>query len=103
MRQSLTPNDVVDLLNELVAMDRVAVGALLSNRIPCNELVANHPTIPVQAQNGGFYVSFIGVVNGMFGVLPGTNLGPITYVMDDDGLVKFIETAETLEDSNYER
>ena len=58
---------VVDLLNELVELDRPAIAALIANRVPCNALLADHPTVQVSEQHGGFHVGILGVLNGICG------------------------------------
>ena len=67
-RSSVTIQEVVDYLNELMELDRVAVGALINNRVPCNQALAEHPTCQVRAQDGGHVVGLLGILNGMFGV-----------------------------------
>ena len=59
---------IVDYLNELTGMDRPAMGALISNRVPCNEELANHPTCQVGMQNGGWHVGLLGLLNGLCGM-----------------------------------
>lgn len=57
-----------DLLNEIHLLDRQALGALLANRVPCNEALADHPTVQVGDANGGFTVGLLGILNGLAGV-----------------------------------
>ena len=59
---------VVAFLNELVEIDRPAIAALVANRVPCNEQLANHPSVQVSAQHGGFHVGLLGLLNGLCGV-----------------------------------
>ena len=58
---------VVDFLNELAEIDRPAVAALIANRVPCNEELADHDTVQVSAQHGGFHVGMLGLLNGLCG------------------------------------
>jgi hypothetical protein len=77
---------VVDYLNELTELDRVAVGALISNRVPCNLELANHPTCQVMAQNGGNHVGLLGLLNGLCGVYddgPRKNWGAVAARFDE--------------------
>jgi len=64
------PQDAVDLLNEMYALDGAATAALIENRVPCNEALLEHPTIQVGATNryGHGLVGLLGVLNGLFGV-----------------------------------
>jgi len=72
---SVTPEDVVKLLNEAVKLDPAAMRALVEARVPCNEALADHPTIQVSAYNeqtgkptpGNFKVGILGLLNGLFG------------------------------------
>lgn len=59
---------IVDYLNGLVELDKPAVAALISNRVPCNEGLAHHPTCQVVAQNGGMFVGLLGLLNGLCGI-----------------------------------
>jgi hypothetical protein len=59
---------IVDLLNELTELDRPAVAALIANRVPCIRELAEHPTVQVGAQHGGFSVGLLGILNGLCGV-----------------------------------
>lgn len=76
-----TANKIVDLLNELVRLDKTAMGALLSNRVPCNQDVSEHPTVQVVAQNNGYYLGLLGILNGLCGEHNG--YGCITAVFED--------------------
>lgn len=58
-------SDLVEFLNETLALDPDFVQALVTYRPPCNQALADHPTIPVgKAEQGGFKTGFIGVLNG---------------------------------------
>lgn len=56
---------IVDLLNDLVSKDRPAIAALIANRVPCNQAIADHPTVIVSVQNGGYHVGLLGILNGL--------------------------------------
>lgn len=83
LRETISIDDAIDFLNELLEIDRVAVHALVSTRMPCNEEMARHPTVQVAVQNGGFYVGPLGVLNGLFGS-DEDFWGPIQMVFEDD-------------------
>ena len=59
---------IVDLLNEMTERDRCAVAAMVANRVPCNLQLADHPTVQVTEQHGGYAVGLLGILNGLAGV-----------------------------------
>ena len=85
---AVTPEDAVAYLNQLLELDRPAVAALVSNRVPCNEALADHPTCQVGVQHGGYHVGFLGLLNGLFGTIgdggPRDQWGWITAEFEDD-------------------
>lgn len=84
IREIVSIDDVIELLNECILLDRPAIGALIANRVPCNQPLADHPTVQVMAQHGGFHVGMLGILNGFFGG-DEDGWGPITFVFDDSG------------------
>ncbi len=90
-KPAITVDDAIGLLNEAVALDRPAMAALLANRVPCNAAFADHPTIQVQAQHGGYHVGLLGIINGLFGV-DDDGKGPICSVFTDGQLQEFAKT-----------
>ena len=85
---SIDVEDVIAFLNDLLRVDRSAVSRLIETRVPCNECVANHPSVQVQADPGGKNpsVGFLGVLNGMFGV-DEEGWGQIGMEVTDDGRI----------------
>jgi len=83
IKETVTIDDFIKLLNELIALDKPAIGSLIANRIPCNEALAKHPTVQVSAQHGGFYVGLLGIFNGLFGV-DDKGYGPIALEFEDN-------------------
>lgn len=79
---------VVEFLNELLKLDRPAVAALIANRVPCNEELANHPSVQVAAQHGGYHVGMLGVLNGLCGA-GADRYGLIEAVFEEGGLHHF--------------
>lgn len=69
---SITVDQIVDMLNRAVWADRDAISALVNHRVPCNEALANDPTIQVgltsfhgiksDAKNS---VGLLGLLNGI--------------------------------------
>ncbi len=79
---------VCDYLNELVKLDRPCIGAMIANRIPCNEALADHPSCQVTGQHGGHHVGVLGLLNGFCGNYedgPKKGWGAIAAVFDTDG------------------
>lgn len=58
---------IVAFLNECLELDRPAVAALIANRVPCNQALADHPTVQAGAQHGGYNVGMLGILNGLCG------------------------------------
>jgi hypothetical protein len=97
LRPSVTIDDAIAYLNELAVLDKPAIAALIANRVPCNEQLADHPTVQVGAQNGGFWVGMLGILNGLFGTLD-NGWGPITFVFDDEGDLAMFTRTEVKEE-----
>jgi len=94
IKETISIDDAINLLNEMISLDKPAVAALLANRIPCNELVASHESIQVHKQHGGYWVGLIGVINGIFG-FDEDGWGPIAYSFDSNGdLIRFLRTTK---------
>jgi hypothetical protein len=83
IKENISIDEVVTLLNEMLSLDIGATAALLANRVPCNSDLVNHPTIQVDTQHGVYFVGLLGVINGLFGVNE-DNQGAIGYVFEDD-------------------
>lgn len=64
--RTLTVDDAIDILNDIIKTDPAAVTALVNYRVPCNEALANHQTVQVRGSNQT--VSMLGLINGLFGV-----------------------------------
>ncbi len=77
-----TAHKVVAFLNDLLEYDRPAVAALIANRVPCNKKMAEHPTVQVNAQHGGYHVGLLGILNGLCGAKE-NGWGLITAHFDD--------------------
>ena len=76
---------ICEFLNGLLANDRPAIAAMIANRVPCSRALADHPTVQVSVQHGGFHVGLLGLLNGLCGI-HGDGNGPICAVFDhEDG------------------
>jgi len=80
-KDSITPQEVCDLLNELIELDPTAIGALMINCVPCNEGIADHPTVQVYERHQGFTLGVLGLINGPFGI-DSKGWGQIAYSLD---------------------
>lgn len=91
-------DDVIAFLNELVEKDRAFMSALITHWIPCNEDIADHPTVQVFRNNGQAFAGLLGVLNGFMGIIDTgkkSGWGPITVICDDTGRIdKFVRTEE---------
>jgi hypothetical protein len=85
IKQEITPDATAELLNELLSIDRQAVSGLIATRIPCNDLLADHPTVQVVTENGQCKVGFLGILNGLFGV-DDKGYGPIAIEVKEEDM-----------------
>ena len=94
MSNSVSMDDTITYLNELIELDRPALAALIASRVPCDLALAEHPSCQVRSQYGGFYVGMIGVLNGLFGVgaMDERGWGPMTLVFEDGNLQRVRRT-----------
>jgi hypothetical protein len=85
MYNTVTPDQAIEFLNGLLKTDPKALRALIDFRTPCNEKMAQHPTVQVHAdtKNGPYKVGILGLLNGMFGV-DEAGWGPIVMITDRD-------------------
>jgi hypothetical protein len=79
-------NLAVKTLNEAFAADPAAMHCLVKHRIPCNETLADHPTIQVSTNQFGeterFAVGLTGILNGILEPATGKR---IAFMISDDG------------------
>lgn len=104
VKESITIQDALDLLNEIVEKDKACAKALLNARVPCNQAIAEHPTIQVHAYDGNPpTVGLIGFLNGLFGIDDETGMGALAAsVYPDNGDVcEFVRTPK--QDSKIEK
>ena len=98
MRSTVTIDETIQLLNDLLKLDPVAMQALVETRVPCNEALVNHPTVHVYMRGeADALVGLMGILNGLFGV-DGKGSGPIQALYADEAgkvLGAFKRTPET--------
>jgi hypothetical protein len=58
---------IVSLLNEINEMDPSVLPALIEHRVPCNQKLADHPTVQVGKDADGYEVGILGILNGLLG------------------------------------
>lgn len=80
---------IKDFLNEALENDRAAIAALVTNRVPCTELLANHPEIIVASQHGGFHVGLLGILNGIC-TSTDKDSPRIAAELEDGNLIRFV-------------
>lgn len=69
---------VVNTLNEALKGDPEALTDLLNFNVPCNQSLANHPTVQVyDIGNNQYAVSVLGLLNGVVEVLTGERIAAI--------------------------
>jgi len=99
LKPSITPQNVCDLLNELLELDHACIEALFLRREFCNSSIANHSTVMVQetqsesGSEASSQLGVVGIINGMFGVRE-DGMGAICFETEPDStgterIVKF--------------
>jgi hypothetical protein len=88
-------NAIISLLNEINGMDPTVLPALINYRVPCNQALADHPTVQVGKKTDGYEVGLLGIINGLLGVKEDST-GYIGAKFKDGGLDQ-IERFELLE------
>jgi hypothetical protein len=94
LKEQITIDEAIAYLNELIRLDKPAIAALIANRVPCNQELADHPTVQVVAQNEGFHVGMLGIINGMFGA-DHEGWGPIAFKFENGNLVGVMRSDQT--------
>jgi hypothetical protein len=83
-------NAALKALNSAYDDDPSALHALICNRVPCNEKLANHPTVQVSVNeltntpNPTYVVGMLGIINGILDAALGKR---IAAIIDDRGKV----------------
>ena len=97
MNETITPQSIVNILNEALEADPVAVNMLFNNRVICNNTLADHPTIQVGAYNrdtlqptpnGPYTFSVLGLINGFVGV-DENDIGFVEAYVDEGKIIRF--------------
>lgn len=94
IKRLITAQDVCDLMNDLLQLDRSCVNEMIKTRFRCNQDTADHPTVQVRKypEDEYFTVGLIGILNGLFGIRE-DGFGGLCYECDEDGnVIKFKPT-----------
>lgn len=91
-------DDLINFLDALAKADPVAMGALVTHRVPCNQEIAEHSN--VQSGDNPLCLGMLGVLNGYGGRIEEGRFkgwGMIAAVMTLDGRCEgFVRTDEWL-------
>lgn len=96
LKKTIDQSEVIMLLNELLLKDPECIRALVAHRVPCNDAIANHPTIQVHQHKDQKQplVGLLGLLNGLFGIRE-DGFGAFIMEIDDEGnILKFKATEE---------
>ncbi len=95
MKQTITADSVIKMLNDANRLDPKAVSSLfLRRRVTCNRWLAEHEHIQVRTRRGGsppYKVGVLGIINGMFGT-DARGFGPIAMCIDKGKILRFQRT-----------
>ena len=69
-KKNIIPEDIVELLNEMLKLDYEGTKKFVEAKIEVNEKIANHETIQVNGYTTPreYLLGIIGFLNGLFGV-----------------------------------
>ncbi|MGD9161859.1 MAG: hypothetical protein PVG39_25840 [Desulfobacteraceae bacterium] len=68
VKESVSIQETVDFLNDLLSIDPDTINNLSSIRVGCNKTMADHPTVQVACLSDNYFiVGIIGILNGLFG------------------------------------
>lgn len=97
IKESVTIDRTIEILNEALMLDPRAMTDLCESRVRCNDALTEHPTIQVGPtwSSKENQVGLIGIINGLFGV-DDRGYGPIAanYTTDEpvSRIVEFVRT-----------
>lgn len=59
--------NICDILNEAIKLDKLCIDSLFTLTIPCNQEMANHPNIQVRKwhNTAKYTLGFLGLLNGV--------------------------------------
>ena len=68
MKTQVNIQEVIEYLNALLIVDRLAIETFFNIRVLCNDKMAKHPTVQVGKLANRHVFGIIGILNGLFGV-----------------------------------
>ena len=77
--------NAINVLNDSLERDPVAITKLVNLRVDCNSQLVNHPTIQTSAYHGVAKVGVLGLVNGIIGNSPSGVIGAEGTIDRDTG------------------
>ncbi len=80
------------VLNRIHTADPSVLPTLLNHRVPCNETLADDPTVQVleSLTNEKYVVGLLGIINGIFGV-DERGYGYIAAYYDEQGTLDYFQ------------
>ena len=89
LKENITPQNVVNFLNELLVTDKEAITKLFFHSEQINEELALHPTVQCSVKNKEYFLRFIGILNGLFGTNEAI-YGCLAMEVDGQNIKEFI-------------
>lgn len=86
-KDTITVDETINLLNELLKLDQKAVNSIFSTRFPCNQGIVEHPTAQVNYNDKlkVYSLGAAGIVNALFRTVSGgkrDGWGQIAFLRD---------------------
>ena len=75
----------IEVLNDVLERDPVAITQLVNLRVDCNPQLVNHPTIQSSVYHGTSKVGALGLINGIVGNSPSGVIGAEGSIERDTG------------------
>jgi hypothetical protein len=92
LKKKVTAQDVCDLLNDMLVLDRKGTTAIVNHRHVCNKKISDHPTLMVRTvvedKKKISTIGLIGILNGIFGIRP-DGMGDICYDVEKGKINSF--------------
>ena len=75
----------IEVLNDALERDPIAITQLVNLRVNCNPQLVNHPTIQSSVYHGTSKVGVLGLINGIVGNSPSGVIGAEGSIQRDTG------------------
>lgn len=83
LRNEVTIDQAIKLLNEALSADPKAISELISFRVACSKTLDSHPSIQCGFRNNTTTIGLLGILNGLFGTYE-EGCGPISAIVESD-------------------